>query len=86
MSDAGSAGGKRRLWTRLIFHRAESDDAAQPSSVNGVGRQAKPVHILCDLFISKKAKLKKKDVPVSTHSRQKDTKEPNSQIFTLASV
>lgn len=50
MSGAGSAGGKRRLVTRLIFHRVESDGAAQLGGVNGVGRQAKQVFILFHIF------------------------------------
>lgn len=50
MSGAGSAGGKSRLVTRLIFHRAEKDGAAQLGGVNAACRQAKQAFILFYLF------------------------------------
>lgn len=51
MSGAGSAGGKSRLVTRLIFHRKEKDGAAQLGGVNATCRQAKQVFILFYLFL-----------------------------------
>lgn len=50
MSGAGSAGGKSRLVTRLIFHRAERDGAAQLSRVDAARRQAKPVFFFLFYF------------------------------------